>query len=87
MSEKPIYIYLGNGSFRLWNERRKRLQLPGKLDRVRTPPESRAGRRFAEDEHLLRHNDGCEADMLSVEEPDAATWESLREFIVAERDG
>jgi hypothetical protein len=54
-------------------------------DPVRSAPDARAGRRFAEDEYLLRHNDECDGDMISLEEPDEAMWEKLRQFIVAER--
>ena len=85
MSEKPIYIDLGDGTFSLWKVRRKRLWLRRGHDPFRSRPDAIAGRRFVEDEHLLRHNSECEADMISLGEPAEATWELLRQFIVAER--
>ena len=72
MPEKPIYISIGNGNFSLWNGGRRRLRVSGKSDPVRMASDARVDRRFAEDEHLLRHNDKCEADMISLEEPDEA---------------
>ncbi|MEA2762742.1 MAG: hypothetical protein QOD47_2026 [Gemmatimonadaceae bacterium] len=84
MPEKQIYIYIGDSSFNLWNARRKRSKAPGSDDPLRCSPDARACRLFAEGEHLLRHNDTCDGDMISLEEPDAAMWESLREFIAAE---
>lgn len=84
MSEKPIYIYLGDGRFSLWRTRRKRLGAARKPDPVRAP-DALSGRQFAEDERLLRRNQECEADMISLEEPNEPMWELLREFIAKER--
>lgn len=79
-----MYLYLGSRNFILWNAHRKRLSPTG-LNPVRSPPDASAGRKFVEDEYLLRHNDECEADMICLDEPDDALWDCLRQFIVGER--
>jgi hypothetical protein len=85
MPEKPIYIYLGNRGFIPRNAIRERSMILDKPDPVRGTPDARAARRFAEDEHLLRHNEECDGDMISLQEPDERMWEKLRQFIVKER--
>jgi hypothetical protein len=85
MHDKPIYIYLGAASFSPWDARRKLLRASGKSDPVRSAREVCADRQFAEDEHLLRHSDNCDGDMISLDEPDEEAWEKLRRFIAAER--